>query len=132
MRGMETEKAIRSIIEEIAQLLEKGDFEGILRYYAVDDSLFSAFEDSPPYHRMKGEQFRTFLRNTLSKASNVSNEKYDLEISVLGETALVTGYERWSMQYDEQCLKGVARFTIVLVKRGDGWKIIHEHFTNIS
>jgi ketosteroid isomerase-like protein len=127
-----TKKIIYDIIEKITQLLKKGDLDGILHYYAIDNPLFSAFEDSPPYSRLNGDQFRTFLRNMLDKAANINNEKYDLEISVCGETAIVTGYERWSMQFGEQHLNGIARFTIVLIKHNGEWKIIHEHFTNIS
>ncbi|MEM4417271.1 MAG: nuclear transport factor 2 family protein, partial [Nitrososphaerota archaeon] len=82
--------------------------------------------------RMDRSEFISFLSEILSKGSDITNEKYDLDIQVFGNVALTTGCERWSMVFEGKRVGGTARFTMVFVKMGDEWKIIHEHFTNIS
>jgi len=128
---MSARDIVQAKIAEISRLLEKREVEGIVRHYATHDPRFSAFEDSPPYTRMDGKRFSSFLFEVLSKASDIINEKYDIDVHVFGETALATGYERWSMTYDNEPVRGTARFTMLFIRIGDEWKVIHEHFTNV-
>jgi ketosteroid isomerase-like protein len=127
---MKDQEAIRRLIDEVSEALQALDVEGILRHYAVDDPRFTAFEDHPPYDRLDGNRFREFAA-ALTSLEEIKAEKYDIRIDLFGHMAIATGYERWSIKGPEGADRGRTRFTLVLERKPEGWRVVHEHFTRL-
>jgi len=96
------------------------------------NSGFSLFSSTPPLNRLEGELALSKERNWFYKiAPKISTYIDEMKIDNLGDTALIAlvghivqgGSARKRVSY---------RGTIVLVKRGKTWRILHEHYSNIA
>jgi hypothetical protein len=126
----EERKRILSLVRLVSKAIEKKDAESILPVYDTYDKNFCTFEDTVPYSRVDGAQFRNFVRG-LANLQSASIDRQDVRVDfITRNVAIVTGMDDWEIKQNNNSIKGRSRFTIVFRKRR-AWKAIHEHFTRI-
>lgn len=136
-RSWETKekKVILRLVSSISKAIESNDSRTILAVYDTRDPKFCTFEDTPEYlHRVNGAKFEEFISKLVSesKAGRLKIEKRDVRVDFLDrKVAVVTGFENVQVIRNRRTTKARSRFTIVLWKNGEKWKVIHEHFTRI-
>jgi ketosteroid isomerase-like protein len=106
------------------------DTATLLRIYATRDRRFTTFEDHPPYTRLDGDAFRRFLAG-LAEVGAIRVDRGDLRIDLFGKVAVATGVEPWELVAQRKAERGVSRFTMVLLRQGRRWRVVHEHFTRL-
>jgi Calcium/calmodulin dependent protein kinase II Association. len=127
---LEKEK-IKSLITSLADAVAKKDLNFILSIYDTSNPLFSTYEDGKDYTLFNGEKFRKFLQE-LNYIDELSIQCSNIQVNLLTkDIAIVTGIDKWQTKEGEKVENGQSRFSIVLKKAKDKWKIIHEHFTRI-
>ncbi len=129
---MSEENKIIQTIQEIGKALEEKDLESMMKHYALNDPRFSGFEDAPPFRRVHSEEWKKLFEEFLSNIGSINTEKHDVEVHVFQDVAVVTGYERWRAEIQGMRQSGNDRFSWILVKEKEEWKVIHEQFTRID
>ncbi len=129
--SMEKERVL-DVLREECRLVNAADFEAFERLHLIDQgfSMYSAF---PPYTRYEGsfavskhrEWFQSFS-STLKKGI----EK--VWIDVLGDVAVVTLIATYAPIDVSLKFRIRSRATIVLVRKGESWKILHEHYSSLD
>jgi ketosteroid isomerase-like protein len=64
-----------------------------------------------------------------SAISDFTYEVQDLKADVFGDAAVTTFYFQYNAKMGETPMAGRRRGTLVFVKVGVDWKIVHEHFS---
>lgn len=124
------QKAVMNVVLKRIEAIKNRDpktIEGL-----VDKTLYTKFDDWPPFTRLEGEE----ALNEEAKALKVL-VKYDYEISgwridVLGDGALASFYIAYRGRIRRIDFDIKSRVSIVLLKRDGLWKIVHEHFSRIA
>ena len=104
------------------------------RNCTLSDPGFTLFPSYPPFERVEDSRAisreREWFYDILPK---FSWKIEDLKITVLGRTALTTLRVNYFIGKKENAeRKRVVRGTMVFVKRGDSWKILHEHWSRVQ
>ena len=122
IRNAKLEAAIRAVLETQREAWNRGDIEGYMDGYARSaDTVFVSGDNV-----MRGWQS---VLERYQKSYN-SREKMgvltfaDLEITIIGKDAAVV-LGRWHLQRANDEPHG--RFTLILRRTKQGWKIIHDH-----
>ena len=136
-RSWETteKRTIRRLVSSISKAIMSHDGSVILTAYDTRDPKFCTFEDTPDYPlRVNGAKFEEFIDALVSEsnAGRLKIDKTDIRVDfVRRDVAVVTGLENVQTIRHGKRTKSRSRFTIVLWKKRNKWKVIHEHFTRI-
>ena len=133
----------RSEVEEVRRVVVEAFEAGRLRDFGVlarlhwNDAAFAKFDDSPPFRR---QGYREAVMHEEAAFAGIGDYHYeleDLEIHVFGEVALATFYVKYggvvvdNYSFRGQTFEAESRVSMVLVQRGGGWLILHEHLSRI-
>ena len=97
---------------------------------------FSKFDDNPPFTRQDSEE--AFIHEQAAFA-NISDYQYrmdEMKIDFVGEVAIATFYLTYNgvfvndYSFEGMTVGSRSRVTMVLGRFGEGWKIVHEHFSS--
>jgi uncharacterized protein (TIGR02246 family) len=115
--------AAGAVIDRWVALFNANNAEAILRLYAPDATLLGT---SSPILSVGSEAIgRYFARLPGSGNSTVLRERH---MVVLGEDAVLgMGFYEPTRVTDGKPTTFVARFSMMIVKRGDEWLILHHH-----
>ncbi|MEM2906118.1 MAG: zinc ribbon domain-containing protein [Candidatus Bathyarchaeia archaeon] len=94
----------------------------------VDSESYTKFDDWPPFRRQRNEA----LKSEAEALKVLSDYRYrieDLAIDVFDGAALATFHLSYGGQIRKRPFEIRSRVTVVLRNAGDGWKIIHEHYS---
>ena len=121
-----TEKEVMKILEDLNDILACRDVQRALSLFATDAdiSLFGSEEGETSVGRTELE---SFFRRIFQLSSTLSFEwKWHL-ISIEGLVAWVVAKGLIHLKSIDKHLSSPYRITLVLVKRGDKWFIMHGH-----
>ena len=121
-------KITKVILDEF-RLPHKGDFESYRNTHLFEEgfSIYSAF---PPFGRFEGPDAILKERKWFHEiAPDITTKIRDLKIEILGDVALATLSVLYAGKYFLKLRKITLRGTIVLCKKVDSWKILHEHWS---
>jgi uncharacterized protein (TIGR02246 family) len=133
-RGAETAQDSAGVAREIVSLLRasardwnRDDLDAFMSTYA-DDVL--TFVGGETVVRSKAAIRGNYERSYFGGATEPPDLDFsDIEVRPLGDThALAFG--RWTLYtpgFEEQPVTGSGWFSLVLERRGDGWRIVHDH-----
>lgn len=119
------DQAIRQLVNERDQAVQRGDTAAIDRLYADDYVATSNFG----LVRTKVQVIEDFKSGALKIESVTSDE---LSVRAHGETAIVTGRMTMKAQDRGRDTSGQNRFTQVYVKRNGRWQIAALQLTRIA
>lgn len=126
-RFPEAQAELREVMSSIGKDLATANFAGIQAHH-LDSDKFTKFgprdfkrQDVTRTNESEAAFFRSI--------SDFNQEITDLKIDVFGDIAVVTHYADRSFVQDGEERVGRGRQTLVFLRTGDGWKIVHEHGT---
>lgn len=112
-----------AVIDRWADAFSANDPEAVVKLYAPDAILLGT--SSPVM-----SEGTAAIRNYFARLPGSGNKVVirELRLLVLDEHAVLgTGYYDFSMRQNANPGAAPARFSMVLVKRGDDWLIVHHH-----
>ncbi len=112
-----------AVIDRWADAFTANDPEALVKLYAPDAILLGT--SSPVM-----SEGVVAIHNYFARLPNSGNKVVirELKLLVLDEHAVLgTGYYDFSIRGNNNPAAAPARFTMVLVKRGDDWLIVHHH-----
>jgi len=124
------QKAVMDVVLKRIEAIKNRDPKTIEEL--VDKTLYTKFDDWPPFIRLEGEN----ALNEEAKALKVL-VKYEYEVSgwridVLGDVAVASFYIAYRGRIRRLDFDIKSRVSIVLLKRDGVWKIVHEHFSRMA
>ncbi len=133
--GLRTETSdaarIRKRIDQISNGLAIRRLRDITAAYALNDSRFSAFEDRAPFRRLGGKSLKHLFKE-VEEMDQVTDKKNGVKVNIFGDVGLATGYEDWSTVKGGVRTRAKSRFTMLFIRKGGDWFVIHEHFTRTT
>jgi ketosteroid isomerase-like protein len=130
--------ALREVEATIYAFFEAGknkDFSSLSLMY--DDKLYTKFDENPPYRRQDAKEAFVYDQAAFSNISDMSYKIEDLRIDLVENVAIATFYLSYEgmvindYSFEGSKIKSVSRVSMVLIKRDEGWKIAHSHFSKI-
>ncbi|MGD0478253.1 MAG: ParB/RepB/Spo0J family partition protein [Nitrososphaerales archaeon] len=125
---------LREIEESLTSkfvLPKEGNFRKFVDLLALDDgySLYSAF---PPFHRIDGSKVLEKEKNWFTNiVANFTPRIRDLRIQIFNDAALATLYVDYMGKSGRTLTKRVVRGSVVFVRNGRSWRIVHEHWSDL-
>ncbi len=119
------EQAIRQLVKERDQAIQRGDMAAIDRIYADDYISTGALGTV----RTKAQVIEDLKSGALKIESITSDE---INVRAHGDTAIVTGRTTTKGQDKGRDISGQNRFTQVYLKRNGRWQIVAFHFSRIG
>lgn len=120
------EAAVKSVVVGRIEGIKRRDPEAISRL--VDRDRYTKFDDWPPYV-LQGPEALEREAEALMVLKEYSYETMNWRISILGDAALAAFTIKYWGTIRDRGFDLRSRVTAVLARSGDGWKIIHEHWS---
>ena len=126
-RNAQIVSAVRAVIDAQKDAWNRGDVAGYMDGYSRSADI--AFISGDNISRGWQTVFDRYLKNYNSREKMGTLTFSDLETTVLSaDTAMVLG--RWHLQRSNDQPHG--RFTVVVRRTKQGWRIIHDHTSSAS
>ncbi len=123
----EAQAELRDVVMSIAKDAMEGNIEGLQAIH-LDSDKFTKFGPRN-FDRQDVKSTNTSEATFFGSVQNMNYEAKELKVDVFGEIGIVTYYPKVSFVKDGE-QKGVSgRQTLVFLRTGNGWKIVHEHGT---
>lgn len=118
----EVASTLVAVLERQREAWNRGDIVAFMDAYVHDDSL--VFTSGGQVRRGWNETLERYRTRYVDATAMGKLKFWDLETSVLSDdVALVLG--RWRLEETPEAGEGV--FSLVFVRRGGNWQIIHDH-----
>ena len=98
-------------------------------------SVFSKFDENPPFTRQNSEEAFVYEQASFANISDYNYKIDELRIDLLGDAAVATFYLTYGgMFVNDYSFEGSpvgsrVRVTMVLSRTNRGWRIAHEHLS---
>lgn len=136
---METEedRVKREATAFILSFFEAGkekELTSLMDFHAPS-KLFSKFDENPPYTRQNSEEAFVYEQAAFANISDYEYKVEALRVDLVGGVAIATFYLTFKgvfvndYSFEGMTVGSRSRVTMVLAKLGDGWKMVHEHFS---
>ena len=119
----DTEPAVRAVLEGQQQAWNRGDLDGFMTGYWKDDRL--TFYSGDAITRGWQATLDRYRKRYQAEGKEMGKLAFsELQVAQLGaDHALVKG--RWQLTLKDGTPGGL--FTLILRKRPEGWRIVHDH-----
>jgi len=125
----EEQAKIEKLVGDIYHSVQKKELERLKSYHLYGPK-FTEFKNGGLRHDAEaGEKME---REFFSAFSDFQYNLQDLKVNVFGDAAIATFHGDFSAKMGEKPLAFQLQSTLVFVKDGDNWKIVHEHFSPID
>ena len=117
------EKAIRQVLDDQVAAWNKGDLEGFMKgYWQSKDLTFLSGKDLT---RGWDETLARYKKKYQAEGKEMGKLTFsEVAIQELApNVALVTG--KWELTFSKDTVGG--RYTLIIKKLPDGWRIVHDH-----
>jgi uncharacterized protein (TIGR02246 family) len=124
---MNDEEQIRSLVENWAQAVHRGDLDVVLVDHSDDIVMFDV---PPPFRGVRGiDEYRASWPDFFAwQRSGAQFELTELEVTVGGDAAFAYGLLLCGRPEDLAARPGFQlRLTLGLVRQDDRWQVTHEH-----
>lgn len=120
------EAAVRSVVISRIEGIKRRDPEAISKL--VDRDRYSKFDDWPPYE-LQGPEALKREAEALKVLKEYTYETTNWRINILGDVALAFFTIRYRGLIRDRSFDFRSRVTAVLVRSGDDWRLVHEHWS---
>lgn len=124
----EEQKKLEGIVKDIFISAKNKDLDRLDSYH-LNTPKFTKVEESEIFTRRNFQEARKAENDGFSAISDFVYETQDFKADVFGHAAVTTFYFQYTAKMGETPIGGRLRGTLVFVKVGDDWKIVHEHFS---
>lgn len=137
MGSWEPDRARREVESIVYAVFEAGknkDLTSLAGFHAPS-SLFSKFDEIPPYTRQNAEEAFIYEQAAFANISDYEYKLDELRIDVIQDVAIATFYLTYkgvfvnNYTFEGRTVGSKSRVTMVLARLADGWRIVHEHFS---
>jgi len=126
----EAKQEVIKTFQGIAQSIIDHDIDKLISYHAYGPK-FTEFKDGQP--RNGGEDNETYERNLFGAVTEVVKfGADDLQVAVYGDVANVTFHSDFQLKFGEDLVVVNNQISLLFVKTGDGWKLVHEHHSPLN
>ena len=131
----EDEKKVMETILKVLEAGRRGDADTIKQLYSDD---FTRFSELPPYSLQERDEAIKLKASLYTELVDFKYDIRDIQIKVFNDTALATftltyeGMYIYSYTFEGREFRMRTRCTVVLLREGSEWKIVHEHYSPIS
>ncbi|MEM2718986.1 MAG: nuclear transport factor 2 family protein [Candidatus Bathyarchaeia archaeon] len=119
-------EAVKSVVLQRIEGIRRRDAEAVQRL--IDKENYTKFDDWPPFERQGLDGLRREAE-ALKVLREYRYEINDLRIDLFGDAALASFTIEYSGRMRNLDFNVKSRVSIVLVKVGGEWKIVHEHWS---
>jgi ParB family chromosome partitioning protein len=132
-RAASDKAKIREVVMNEFSYASSEDFESFRNIHLFEDG-FSMYTSIPPLDRVEDSAALAKKREWFSKIIPLLSWHIEgLEIKILGEgAAMATFVVHYEAMHMKKLFKTGSRVTMVLVKRANDWRIIHEHWSSLG
>jgi ketosteroid isomerase-like protein len=124
----QTQTAVEATLRQWADAYSKRDLDRALALIAPDDDVVGIGTGQDEW-RVGPEEFKAQIERDFSQAEALSVAYEPLVVSEAGPVAWVAGQASVQARVDGQDLALVGRFTAVLERREDRWRLVQTHFS---
>ncbi|MGQ9680857.1 MAG: nuclear transport factor 2 family protein [Candidatus Bathyarchaeia archaeon] len=122
------ESAIKAVIVKRIDGIKRKDAREISKLIDVDR--YTKFDDWPPFERQGSEALR-HEAEALEVLKEYSYETRDWKIDLFGDVGLASFLISYKGKIRSLEFYVKSRATVVLIKKGEDWRIVHEHWSRI-
>jgi ketosteroid isomerase-like protein len=123
-------REIAGRLQEIMNACEKKDFVRLESYHLYGPKFTKFSTESAG--RLDAESTRKGERDGLSAVNGLSMRADGLKIDVFGKVGIATFVLNYSFKAGEETIEKQAKTTMVFVKEGGEWRIVHEHLSGVA
>ncbi|MCX8170991.1 MAG: nuclear transport factor 2 family protein [Candidatus Bathyarchaeota archaeon] len=121
-----SQEAVKSVVLQRIEGIKRKDAEAVQRL--INKENYTKFDDWPPFERQGLDGLKREAE-ALKVLKEYRYEVKDLRIDLFDNVALTSFIIKYSGRIRNMDFDVRSRVTIVLVKAGDEWKIVHEHWS---
>lgn len=128
-------KQVEAAIYAFFEAGKNKDFSSLASMYDLE--LYTKFDENPPYSRQNAKEAFVYDQAAFSNISDMVYRIDDLKIDIIDRVAIATFYLSYEgmvvndYSFEGSKIRSNSRVTMVLVRREDGWKIAHAHFSRV-
>lgn len=125
---------VESVVRAFYEAGKNKDLPSLSDFHAPS-SVFSKFDENPPFTRQNSEEAFVYEQASFANISDYNYKIDDLRIDLLGDAAVATFYLTYGgMFVNDYSFEGSpvgsrVRVTMVLARTDRGWRIAHEHLS---
>ena len=114
----------------IAQSIKDGDIDKLISYHAYSPK-FTEFKNGEPRNGAAANEEHE--RNVFGSVTEVVKfDALDLQVAVYGDVANVTFHSDFHLKFGDDLVIVNDQITLLFVRTNDGWKMVHEHHSNLN
>lgn len=126
----EAKKEVKLTLDSIAQSVKDRDLDKLISFHAYSPK-FTEFKNAEA--RNGGEENEKFERGVFGSVTEVQRLNFDnLKIAVYDNVANVTLHADFHLKFGEDLAKINEQMTLLFLKTQKGWKIVHEHHSELK
>jgi ketosteroid isomerase-like protein len=128
-RFQQAQAEVAERVESIANAMNVRDADRLFSYHLWGPK-YTKFGDGEPSGRRDAETTRRIVRENLARAKAIEFKVSDLKVDVFGPVAVATftlDFSKTSSDGEHSASRD--RSTLVFVKDGAEWMVVHEHFS---
>jgi ketosteroid isomerase-like protein len=127
-------KKVEAVIYSFFEAGKNKDLASLASFHSSRET-FTKFDENPPYTRQSSDEAFVFEQAAFANISDYTYEIENLRIDMAGATAIATFYLSYrgmfvnDYSFEGSPVSSRARVTMILTKTGEGWRMMHEHFS---
>ncbi|AWV96936.1 nuclear transport factor 2 family protein [Arcticibacterium luteifluviistationis] len=125
----EKQAELRETLDGIFKSIQDGDADKLISYHAYGPK-FTEFRDGAPRFGSEGNE--AYERGLVAAVSGFDYDLEDLKINVFDKVAVVTFHSNFRPHMGDQIGQINGQVTLIFVETDLGWKITHEHFSDLK
>jgi len=119
---------IKKLLVEIFETAKAKDMVALDAYH-LNSPKFSKFDDGDVPQLQDYAMAKKTEEEFFTSISQFNYTLPEVKVDVFDDMAITSFILDYSVVLGEETFTGKSRSTLVFVKDGDGWKIVHEHFS---
>jgi ketosteroid isomerase-like protein len=125
---------VEGVIRSFFEAGKNKDLPSLSDFHA-SSSVFSKFDENPPFTRQNSEEAFVYEQASFANISDYNYKIDELRVDLLGDAAVATFYLTYGgMFVNDYSFEGSpvgsrVRVTMVLARTNRGWRIAHEHLS---
>ena len=130
----QTKREVEMFVHAFFEAGKNKDLSSLGGFHAPS-SLFSKFDESPPYTRQNAEEAFIYEQAAFANLSDYQYGVEDLRVDIVGDVAIATFYLTYKgifvndYSFEGSTVGSRSRVTMVLARIDGNLKIVHEHFS---
>jgi ketosteroid isomerase-like protein len=121
---------IRKILQDICEAARKKELDRLDSFHAYSPR-FTKFDDDG-LGRQDADAGRKGEREAIAALKSFNARVADVKVDVFGSAAVATFILKYEADTGKEKVSGSDRSTLVFVKDGGTWKIVHEHHSPLK